>query len=201
MRFLEVAKHFDWVTKAVAGPKAQKGDLKNVRVIDDIREKLLAAPAVAEDGEDPMDALDELDQPIFKVAKRRRGGTKRSDPGVVSLQMPTRPLCVGSKDADQTVYVYLRAGKARSDPKRSTLYIRDDCLDWFLSYAADEHLHQGIVDTAVAEDGAPEGNCPEVPGLRVEWNFSTKVWLAEFVSGPSAGKITRFVPQELTVAN
>ena len=84
MRFLEVAKHFDWVTKAVAGPKAQEGDLKHVRVIDDIREKLLAAPAVAEDGEDPMAALDELDQPIFKVDKRRRGATKRSDPEVAT---------------------------------------------------------------------------------------------------------------------
>ena len=96
---------------------------------------------------------------------------------------------------------YWRGGKARSDRKRPAVYIRKDCIDWFLSYAADEHLHQGIVDTAVAEDGAPEGNCPEVPGLRVEWNFSTKVWLAEFVSGPSAGKNTSLGPQDLTVAD
>ena len=81
------------------------------------------------------------------------------------------------------------------------IIIRKDCLDWFLSYAADEHLHQGIVDTAVAEDGAPEGNCPEVPGLRVEWCFSTKVWLATFVSGPNAGKKTSLGPQDLTVAD
>ena len=71
--------------------------------------------------------------------------------------------------------------------------------DRSLSYAADEHHHQGMVDTAAAEDGAPEGNCPEVPGLRVEWCFSTKVWLAEFVSGPSAGKTTSLGPQDLTV--
>ena len=126
---------------------------------------------------------------------------KRSDPEVVSIQMPWRPLCVGSNLGDKTVYVYGRGGKARSDPKRPAVYIRKDCMDWFLSYAADEHLHQGIVDTAVAEDGAPEGNCPEVPGLRVEWCFSTKLWLATFVSGPNAGKKTSLGPQDLTLTD
>ena len=47
-----------------------KGDLKNVKVIDDIRAKLLDAPAVAEDDEDPMAALDELGQAVVKVSKR-----------------------------------------------------------------------------------------------------------------------------------
>ena len=65
MRFIEVAKNFEWFYKAVAGPKAHKGDLKNVTVIDDIRENMLSAKnqisAVAGDDEDPMDALDEFD--------------------------------------------------------------------------------------------------------------------------------------------
>ena len=47
-----------------------KGDLKNVKVIDDIRAKLLDAPAVAEDDEDPMAVLDELGQAVVKVSKR-----------------------------------------------------------------------------------------------------------------------------------
>jgi hypothetical protein len=164
MRFMEVAKHFEWVVKAVAGPKAQRGDLKNVRVLDDVREKLLSArdqtAAVAEDDEDPMAALDELDSQLVKVAKPRRGAMKRSVPEVVSLQMPTRPLCVGSTEDTgvTTIYVYWREEKARSDPKKRAVHIRTDCLDWFLSYAADEYHHQGIVDTAVAEDAAPEGN-------------------------------------------
>ena len=44
--------------------------LKNVKVIDDIRAKLLDAPAVAEDDEDPMAVLDELGQAVVKVSKR-----------------------------------------------------------------------------------------------------------------------------------
>ena len=98
-------------------------------------------------------------------------------------------MCIGTKE------------KTRSGPRNRAVYIRKDCIDWFLAYAADEYLHQGVVDTAVAADEAPEGNCPEVPGLRVEWCFSAKVWLAEFVSGPGAGKKTRLGPQDLTVAD
>ena len=72
------------------------------------------------------------------------------------------------------------------------IIIRKDCLDWFLSYAADEHLHQGIVDTAVAEDGSPEGNCPEVPAQgTVDTAVAEDGAPAEFVSGPSAGNKKR----------
>ena len=126
---------------------------------------------------------------------------KRSDPEVVSLQMPARPLCVGSIHADKTVYVYRHPGKPKTGPRNRPVYIRKDCIDWLLAYAADEYLHQGVVDTAVAEDEAPEGNCPGIPGLRVEWCFSTKLWLATFVSGPNAGKKTSLGPQDLTLAD
>ena len=67
---------------------------QNAAVADD------AAPAVAEDDEDPMAALDELESPITKQPTPKRvvraaKRAERSAPAVVRLQMPTRPLCVG----------------------------------------------------------------------------------------------------------
>ena len=76
--------------------------------------------------------------------------------------------------------------------------IRSDCIDWLLSYAADEFHRQGIAETAGAGVHDQQANCPEVPGLRLEWDFATKAWLAEFVSGTCAGAKRRFGLTDLT---
>ena len=72
------------------------------------------------------------------------------------------------------------------------MYIRLDCVDWLLAYAADEHHFQGIV----------RGPPLELPGTavadhRVEWEFNEHVWVCEVLVGLAAGQTMSFNPEDL----
>ena len=82
-RFVELAKNAEWFLKGVGGAKTQKGDLKAVTVLDEIRDKLnstaepsaVAGPSAVADGDDddapdPMDALDEVPDTPLKATKK-----------------------------------------------------------------------------------------------------------------------------------
>jgi hypothetical protein len=111
--------------------------------------------------------------------------------------MPTKPPCVASGDAkDTSTIVVYRDGKKRS---HASLYMRTDGVDWLLAYAADELYFQGVpqtVETAVAD--MRSANCPAVPDLHLEWNFATKAWKGEFISGTFVGVTRIFGTADLT---
>ena len=101
--------------------------------------------AVAEDSQDkcdidPMDALDELDvRPKAKPPKRKASNRA----AVQAVVMPMRPKCAG-RDSDATKTIYLYRQPAGMSKTKNTLCLRADCLDWLLSYAADQHHCQGV---------------------------------------------------------
>lgn len=210
--FVELDKNSPWFLKGVAGPAVQKGGLKPVQVMNAIRHKAIerdteaavaeAESAVAANGDanaanhsdsdpddDPMDQLDDVmeTKPATKTKptpKRTHAWGARS--AIVCVDMPARPPCLGLQHVlTQPIWVY-RKGKTRnsSQEAKQNLYLRTDCLDWLLSYAADEYHCQGVTrapETVVAE---PKANYAAVAGLRITWDFSDKRWTGMFVSGP-----------------
>ena len=103
---------------------------------------------------------------------------------IVELTVPRRPPCAGGQTSDTTtIFVYgMLATKARTP-----LYSRVDCLNWLLSYAADELHFQGVPCNPLAAEDQKVANCAAVAGLNLEWDFWKKAWLAEFVEGPLKG--------------
>ena len=72
------------------------------------------------------------------------------------------------------------------------MFLRVDCVDWLLSYAADQLHFQGVDNLVGHMDGVLEANCAAVAGLHVEWNFHLKEWQAQLVSGPFQGVKRKF---------
>ena len=200
-RFVHFTKQSRWLIHGCAGPRAGKGDLSAVKVIDEIRHKFFGTEssavadstvgecAVAEDADagdvDPMDQLDEVraeDKPKPKAPVRRRSMAP------VKLSMPKRPACTGQAcDETQTIYVILRPCGNRQ------LYIRMDCVDWLVAYAADEHHFQGVVR-------APPVSSPvtAVADYRVEWEFNHCFWACEILVGSDAGLTKQFSPSGIS---
>jgi hypothetical protein len=204
-RFVEVVKNSEWFLKAVGGNGTQKGDLKTVNVMEDLRKRLeLEITAVAVDnvqaavaddvaddiGEveaDPMDALDDVvETPVKSKPKGNAKPKKKMSPStIVQLKMPKRPTCAGGDQEDFTVFMYVKADNKHTSNSKAKLYLRTDCISWLLAYAADEKFFQGVARVEVKEP--EEGNCAAVAGLNIEWNFTTNAWEAKFVSGEFAG--------------
>ena len=105
-------------------------------------------------------------------------------------------------DKQQTICVHSKPGAV--DRCKRKLYSRQDCLDWLLSYAADEQYFRGVerFDPAQCEetDSHSRGNVAAVADLRMEWNFGigTKTWTAKFVAGEFQGIEKRLPLDALT---
>ena len=69
---------------------------------------------------------------------------------------------------------------------KDNLYLRADCIDWLLSYGADELAYQGV-EAAPATPPCEDANCDSVENLRLEWDFHTKTMIGKLVAGPAAG--------------
>jgi hypothetical protein len=215
--FVQIDKKAVWFYKGVGGSGMHKSALREVRVLDDIRAKFdewqpepdpqAHAP---DDDYDAMDALDALnddgENDGTPTVKRRKVTRIKLDPKskgraeVRNIFMPTRPACIaGDSTSTKLIAVYRKAATTARVP---TLWLRTDCLNWLLAYAADELHYQGVastLDSAVADALLPRiGNCPEVDGLYLEWDFGAKEWIASFVAGPCDGKIRRFGASHLT---
>jgi hypothetical protein len=198
--------------KCVGGARTQKGDLKAVTVVDEIRDKLnstaepsaVAGPSAIADGDDddapdPMDVLDEVpDTPVKATKKAVRTPQKKTARAMVTeLQMPQRPLCVGSAETT-TVWMYLKPNNR--NVKTSSMYIRVDCIDWLLAYAADELFHQGVKRDTVADEDLKVANCSAVADVSLEWDFDKHLWEAEFLAGPFQGVTLSFGIADLTAS-
>ena len=201
-RFVEVNKNSEWFLKAVGGPGTQKGELKAVHVLDDIRNvcDAMDKTAVADDidtsavaGEadevelDPMDALDDVMETPCKTKPKAKAKPKQNviPSSVIDVTMPRRPKCAGGSTESVTVTLYVKSRIKHENVRTSKLYVSTTCINWLLAYAADEKFFEGV---ARAEgDEAKEPNCAAVAGLNLEWNFGTRSWKAEFVTGDFAG--------------
>jgi len=221
--FVQMDKNAPWFLKGVGGPKVQKGDLKPVMVLHEIRDALHAATADAEGcdpavaagdagdptADDPMNALDDIPDEVPAAKAKPKSAprtrlTMRSS--VIPLQMPTRPRCcaaVAGCGETTTITVYRKSGVKPQNPRNNqNLYLRSDCLNWLLSYAADELYFQGVGHTPECEPQPRIANCPDVDGLHLEWDCSAKAWSAEFVAGAEPGAVDhptiRFAVDHLT---
>ena len=99
--FVHLHKHARWFIAAVAGPRAQKGCISQIKILDIMRQQFMNygaapnadAPAVANDV-DPMDALDDVAE--VEEPKPKAAATVRRTPVIpVALNMPKRPPCAG----------------------------------------------------------------------------------------------------------
>ena len=201
--YVELDKNAQWFLKGVGGPKTYKGDLKAVNVISAIRDKWSEAAVAeqeacgdgdvdADDEDDPMSALNSIcPEPKAKPRKQRSVPPRAT---VYDLKMPKRPRCaVRDQDATVTVSVYKHGGYLT---RASHLFLRSDCIEWLLSYGADELHFQGIqgdlpVDAVNAVAGK-SANCNAVADLNLEWDFVQRHWDAAFVSGRYVGTTRRF---------
>ena len=194
--FVHLHKHAPWFVHAVAGTDASKNDIGAVRVLDHIRTQFAQAVTTEDSSEDttavaepilgdvdPMDELEEVALPVKTVKKTKKS---RCQTQLRALTMPKRPPCSGvERDLTTIIYVY-------SPPKCKSLYLRVDCLDWLLSYAADEHHYQGI------ERDESDVTSTAVAASSVRWDFTAKHWKGEVFVGPNAGQSTCFSPDEMT---
>ncbi len=161
----------------------------------------VAGPSAVADGDDdapdPMDALEEvLDTPLKATKKAARTTQKKTARSMVTeLQMPQRPLCAGSVETT-TVCLYLKPNNRNI--KSASIYIRVDCIDWLLAYAADELFFQGVKRDTAADEDLKVANCPAVADVNLEWDFTTHAWEAEFLTGPFQGVTRSFGTADLT---
>ena len=178
-RFIQLNKNQTWFLKFIGGSKCVKGDLQQVTVMEQLRKLYLESDfdesAVAEDSQDdPMNSLDMCVERKDKVSQKT---------GLLTVTMPMRPPCSGA-DIGKTVDVHL----LRKDKAGTRLFMRIDCLDWLLSYAADEFAFGGIVrepESAVAEKS-------------VDWDFNAGLFIA---TAPHDGQtaIYKLSPNDLDV--
>ena len=80
----------------------------------------------------------------------------------------------------------------------SKLFLLVGNLDWLLAYAADELHFQGVKRESPEREPRKPANCAAVADLRLQWDFGSKTWEAEFVSGPFEGTTRRFCVEQLT---
>ena len=211
--YVELDKNTQWFLKGVGGPKTYKGDLKAVNVISAIRDKWSEAAVAeqkacgdadgdvdADDEDDPMCALQSICPTSKAKPRKQRSVPPRAT--VYDLEMPKRPRCaVREPGAMVTVSVYKHGGYLT---RASHLFLRSDCIEWLLSYGADELHFQGIqgdlpVD-AVAAIAGENANCAAVADLNLEWDFVQRHWDAAFVSGRYVGTTRRFRITEATAS-
>ena len=217
-QFVEMDKNAKWFTKAVGGVTGtDKGCLKLVKTNEMVRDAwnatsadagpttavaAAAAEAAAGGDVDPMDAMDELpaaSTPQKKQRKTQKTPKKKQAPDraeVRELVVPIKPRCAGGSDADTTTICVYRRPPAH---KRSSgrLYLRTDCVPWFINYAAAEYEHQGVEAFDPVATLETSANCTEVAGLQLTYEFNTKGWRATFVEGPHLGVIIRLRMSEL----
>ena len=169
-RFVHLNTADPWFLKGFGGRMTDKRAMKAVNVVEVIRARI---KSLFEVGEEP----------------------DREESTILEVNVPRSPDCVGLGEA-MKITVYLRGSGQRNWCKRP-IYLCVDGLDWLLSYAAQEHVNQGVKRRAV-DELVKKANCAAVADLNLEWDLRKRVWKAEFVSGPLQGTTRRFGTSDLT---
>ena len=214
-RFVHLNMNGEWFLKGVGGPRIQKGQLKAVSVNDIIRQKLRMVYHDAVEGEAEEEADDDEDhdqmQQFFDVLETPKKAVKKKETAknkhaadvwkrsiIKDIDVPRSPECVNTEEkAVTTIVVYSPACSQRCWNRRP-IYLRVDALDWLLQFAADEQFHQGVKRATADEREVKAANCSAVAGLNLEWDFTSRIWQGEFVSGPFKGTKRRFGVRDLT---
>ena len=156
-----------------------------------------------DDAPDPMDALDEVPDTLIKATKK----AVRTPHKKTARSMVTEPSAVAGPsavadgdDRSETTTVCLYLKPNNRNIKSASIYIRVDCIDWLLAYAADELFYQGVKRDTAADEDLKVANCPAVADVNLEWDFDTHVWEAEFLAGPFQGVTRSFGIADLTAS-
>lgn len=206
IRFVELDKNAEWLLKAAGGAKVQKGELKAVCVIDDIRlnidTAIKAETAVAEDKDsqgqedasdyDPMDELVDFYQKT-NAPKPKKGSKPKAKPRakkadnrsrIMTLEMPKIPICAGGGEDKITISVYLKNGSKYVCGAKRSIWLNSSCIAWLIAYAADEKYYEGVMRDTV--DTVKEQNCA-IDNLHVEYQIDKHSWTGEFLDGALCG--------------
>jgi hypothetical protein len=185
--FLHVSKNDQWLLNVILGAGAKRGSFKRSTIIDELKKKgekpntpEKTAVAAGEEEEDPMGALDEV-QDEESVRPKKRYLARRCREVEVVVQMPRR-CKLAQPNNEETVDVRI------VNVGSNVVFIHEDDIPWFVQYLADEVGYGGVPvededekESAVGESG--------VPGLSVEWDFdSGDAWHATFTKGPLKGQ-------------
>ena len=225
--FVPLNKNALWFLKGAGGTK--KGDLKAVTVLSMLRLRAaiqglvpVVNPAVAgsdsqtstgdaidddDDGDDPLasmigleDVAESLGDLVKDSAKgkpkRAQKKRKISRASVQELTVPLRPACVGGNAGEETKIVVYN----KTDKRNTILCLRTDCINWVLSYAADELACQGVSCGDASEGSTPQKSNGHVENVYLEWNFQLKRWEASFIAGPAQGQMIHFGLKDVTPA-
>ena len=112
--FVELDKNARWFLNTVGGSVTNKGDLKTVNVLSEIRARFAAAvadddSAVAEDSQDKgdIDRMDTLVDANVKPKATPKGKKALNRAEVRTLVMPLRPACAGRDgESHRIIHVY-----------------------------------------------------------------------------------------------
>jgi hypothetical protein len=141
-----------------------------------------------------MDAMDETDEAVAGIVPKSKKKTPKKKPKtaaqrramVQEFEVPTRPLCAGRDKDDKTVVCVYRQPISDVSTK-SRLYLREDCIEWLLAYAAAEFASQGVEPTSPAPTPHKAGNCAAVADLYLDYDYNVKGWEGKFLAGPCVG--------------
>lgn len=203
--FIKLDKNAQWFLKGTGGDCVQKGSLRAVTVLDEIRKEMAdpTADVAAEDTPDPMDRLQAIVEAPRKANAKAKGAPKRQPlkSSVVQVRMPMRPLCAAPTSTDSRIIDLYRGPSVKSKPncnwKQQVVYVRSDHISWLLAYAADQLYFQGVEPPSSTPPQSRAPNCDEVAGLHVSWIFNVKQWEATFVSGPCAHETRTLGPSDI----
>ena len=184
--FVKLDKSFEWMVKAVGGPKAQRGFLSRTTLVETLRAHMLrdsiAPPpsAVANgDDPDPMAALCNVDgemdtpQPKRKYTRKRKGMVMEVD---MPQCEPTRhPNCDSRK----------KVRLLGLSTNQVWLSLAD--VPWLLQWLVDAVSTSGV---PVLHDAALTANSPAVAGVNFKWDFEDS-WEAMILMGPQTGTMIR----------
>ena len=206
VKYVHVKKNAPWFIAAVGGPQAKKSSMPSVQVIDLLYSKVFGKEFkhITHESEDrsrgeDLDNEDEFadDDPIaqlfecapdieLETPKKKKQHAKMQLPRTTmrEIDMPKRPLCVGgSANETRIVHMYVR-------PNSKSLWLRIDCVDWLVSYAADEHYYQGI--SRVDDTSAPATD------YCIQGDYNEKFFDCTINVGTNAGFVLRFYLNKLT---
>ena len=99
--------------------------------------------------------------------------------------MPERPSCAGCECAEiQPVHVHVGKGSR-------ALWIRLDCIDWLVSYAADEHCYQGVSRS----DPMPAVAAND---YELDFDYGAKTWKCKINVWVDSGMTVRLSATQIT---
>jgi len=191
--FCRIHKNETRLLKCAAGLLAQRGALKRSKVLEELKEKLNKASslgdeavavamdsAVAEKDDDPMDALDDLEEPEKPPpAKRGKYSPKRTANRIFEIDMPILPPTTSTAVVQDTRRVRVLGRNTNQ------LWLAVEDINWLVQYMAEEVALGGV--PLEEPEPAVAGNC-DIENLRIRWDFGKKAWFAELTAGSLLGK-------------